>query len=380
MIRQKVWNPDSIEDMLQQKAMRLRRPLSCIFELTYHCNFHCRMCYTRMNDSQAASFGRLRTPDEWLDMARQVRKAGVLYLTLSGGECTLYPGFEALYEQLSWMGFRLNIMSNAGAYTESIRDLFRKLPPQNVAVTLYGGCSETYGAVTGDPAGFDKVVDNIRFLHSIGVPVRLNFTMIRQNVMDYPKVSALCHELGIPYNLITDITTHQRDISFSDALNCRLTPAERACIACHPPNEAAIAMENARELEKELVHFQQPAAPDTPLPPQPETCIGSFTASAIMWNGDMQSCLSMNGYHPVKPVEIGFEAAWSQLKAEQDETFRLAAACQACSMVSDCLHNCSARRYEGTGSIHEPDPYTCQYTYLLKLYEAKRRNKNEEKI
>ena len=31
------------------------------------------MCYVRMTDAQAAPYGRLRTVDEWLDMARQMR-------------------------------------------------------------------------------------------------------------------------------------------------------------------------------------------------------------------------------------------------------------------------------------------------------------------
>ena len=97
---QKQWNPESIKDKLQLKAIQEKRPLSCIFELTYRCNFNCRMCYIHMSDEQASKYGRLRTLDEWLDMACQIRDAGVLYLTLTGGECTRYPDFIKLYEQL----------------------------------------------------------------------------------------------------------------------------------------------------------------------------------------------------------------------------------------------------------------------------------------
>ena len=370
---QKVWNQDWIEDRIQLRAIQLRRPLSCVWELTYRCNFQCKMCYVRMTDAQAARYGRMRTVDEWLDMGRQLVKAGVLYLTLTGGECTLYPGFETLYEQLSKMGFRLNIMSNAGAYTDSVRELFRRYPPQNAAITLYGGSNETYEAVTGDPKGFEKVIENIRFFQSIGVRVVLNFTIVRANVRDYPKVDKLCQELGVSCTLITDITAHNRDASFSDAFSSRLSPAQRACVACHPPDEVETALKNAEELEKELEHFQLPTAPATPLPAQSDPCIGSYTGSAILWNGEMQTCISMNGYHPVKPFETGFEAAWAQLKAEESEIFRLPSVCQACSLRSECLHNCSARRFEGTGSPFEPDPYTCQYTYLLKLYKDERK-------
>ena len=369
---QKQWDLNKVTDRIQLQAIRQRRPLSCTMELTYRCNFHCRMCYVRMTDAQAAPYGRLRTVDEWLDMARQMRDAGVLYLTLTGGECTQYPGFEELYGQLSQLGFRISIMSNAGAYTDSVRDVFRRYPPVSVGITLYGGSKETYAAVTGDPEGLDRAVENIRFFRSIRVPVGLNFTMIRQNVLDYPLVGRLCRDLGCSWTLITDISGHRHDVSMSDALQCRLSPAQRACVACHPPEEAALAMENARELEKALAGFQMPQAPAEAPPPEPDACIGASSGCAIYWNGEMNTCISMNGHGNAHPFETGFEAAWAQLKAQQDETFRRPAACQACGMQEDCLHNCAGRRFEGTGSPHGPDPYTCQYTYLLRLNKARR--------
>ena len=366
---EKVWNPDSIRDRIQMRAIQQRRPLSCTMELTYRCNFHCRMCYIRMTDEQAAPYGRLRTVEEWLDMARQMRDAGVLNLTLTGGECTGYPGFERLYEELARMGFRITVMTNAGAYTDSIREVFRKYPPNSVGITLYGGSNETYAAVTGDPKGLDKVVESIRFFQSIRVPVGITFTIIRQNVLDYPKIGKLCQELGLLYIITTDITRHRHDPSFSTAMECRLNPSERACIACHPAEEAKQAMENAKELEKDLMLFRLPEASKEPIPSSQDACIGSHTSCAIYWNGEMQTCISLNGYRNVKPFEVGFEAAWAQMKAEQEKTFRRPDVCQACSMATECLHNCTGRRFEGTGSPYEPDPYTCQYTWLLKRYK-----------
>jgi pyruvate formate lyase activating enzyme len=57
-------------------------------------------------------------------------------ITVAGGECTLYPGFPRLSEELCKMGFLVSIMSNAGAYTEEIRDVFRRYPPNSAGITL----------------------------------------------------------------------------------------------------------------------------------------------------------------------------------------------------------------------------------------------------
>lgn len=365
----KEFHPDKLRDQLQMRAIARRRPLSCTFELTYRCNFRCPMCYIRMTDEQAAPYGRLRTADEWLDMARQVCEAGVVYLNLTGGECTTFPEFSRLYRELSEMGFRISLMSNAGAYTQELRELFREYPPYGVAVTLYGGSNETYEKVTGDPNGLDKVLDNIRFFKSIGVKVLLNFTMIRQNALDYPKVGKLCQQLGIPYTLITDITTHNRNPAYSDALNCRLSPAERACVACHPADEVELAMKNAPELEKALAHYVPPVVrPVKAL--ETNDCIGSYSSATIYWNGEMNTCISMVGAPGYKPFEIGFEAAWAQIQADHAQRFRKPAVCQTCEMREDCLHNCCARNLEGTGDTLTPDPDTCRYVWLMRKYRA----------
>ena len=363
---QKQWNPDSIKDRLQLKAIQEKRPLSCTFELTYRCNFNCRMCYIHMTDEQASKYGRLRTLEEWLDMARQIRDSGVLYLTLTGGECTRYPDFIDLYEQLSQMGFLITIMSNAGGYSEAIRDVFRRFPPHNAAITLYGGSNETYQKVTGDKSGFDKTVDNIRFFKSIGVPVSLTFTMIKQNALDYPLVGELCNELNQSFMLITDINAHRFDSSLSDALSCRLSPAERACVALRPSSEVAIAINEAKELEKKLADFKLELNQDQGNETEMDYCIGSCSSCAIAWNGKMNNCISLLGLSGPDPFEIGFEAAWEQLLKNRTSVFKVPDECSRCKMRSDCLRNCAGRRFEGTGSTEKPDNYVCEYTYLLK--------------
>lgn len=46
--------------------------------------------------------------------------------------------------------------------------------------------------------------------------MNLNFTMVKQNVLDYPKIGSLSQSLRMTYTIITDLTTHNRDIAFAD--------------------------------------------------------------------------------------------------------------------------------------------------------------------
>ena len=47
---------------------------------------NCRMCYVRMSREQQEAAHPLVRRDAWLDLARQAKEQGLLYLLLTGGE------------------------------------------------------------------------------------------------------------------------------------------------------------------------------------------------------------------------------------------------------------------------------------------------------
>ena len=74
-------------EFLHQRADMAGIPLSGTFELTPMCSMACRMCYVRMTPEEVAASGkRLRTVEEWLSLAEQIRKRGTLLLLLTGGD------------------------------------------------------------------------------------------------------------------------------------------------------------------------------------------------------------------------------------------------------------------------------------------------------
>ncbi len=371
-MKTKEFDPQSVTDHLHVRAIQRRRPLTAMLELTYRCNFNCKMCYVRMTDAQATPYGRMRTVEEWLDMARQLRDAGVVDLRLTGGECTQYPGFEELYEQLSQMGFFVSVLSNAAAYTPSLKALFERYPPYAMAISLYGASNETYAAVTGDPKGFDKTMENIRYLKSLGVRLRLTFTAVQQNIRDLPKINEISMALGIPFGFSDRLVPHVRNPAFSEARACRLTPAQRVCVENNRFVDVDKALRDAVELEKELAHFAMPPLPDGPLEPEKHACVGSYCGVSMLWNGEMHACLDMAGSSvATHPFEVGFETAWQQMVENHAAIFKMAPRCQVCPMREQCDISCQGFNYANGGDFHETDTDQCQYTWLLQLYRQR---------
>lgn len=356
-------DPTKPSQRLLAQAVRRQQPLSGFFELTYRCNFACPMCYIRMTDEQAAPFGRLRTIDEWLNIAEQMRDAGVLFLTLTGGECTRYPGFSSLYVRLSKMGFRLSIMTNAARYPEDVKCAFSAYPPSEASVTLYGGSDATYALVTGDPNGFTEAKKGVAFLRSLGTIVNLSYTVIRQNALDYIKARGYARSLGLSCGLTLDLIPHMYDASYSTLDGALLTPAERACFCTRESDDIAGALADAPALEEQLADFQIPT-PDNDVDLPVRACAGSQTGCAIRWNGAMNYCLSYRSI-AVKPFEVGFVAAWRQLREQHAEAFRLNPVCAACALLDECALSCPGRFWEGTRDPRTLDRQLCEYVYLL---------------
>ena len=123
-------DPNPIERRLVHKANVAKIPISATFELTPVCNLHCDMCYVRMNEAQAQQQGGVKSVEEWLFLAQQLKEQGTLFLLLTGGEPLLYPGFRELYVSLKQMGFVLTLNTNATLITEETARLFQQYPPR----------------------------------------------------------------------------------------------------------------------------------------------------------------------------------------------------------------------------------------------------------
>ena len=145
-----------IKDKLYGISARRRIPLTGAFEVSPLCNFRCKMCYVRQSADEVRSSGGIQPLEFWLDIARQAKEAGTLFPLLTGGEPFLYPHIRELYTAMAGMGMQVSINTNASCITEETVQWLKQTPPARINVTLYGGSSESYGRLCGDPAGFDR--------------------------------------------------------------------------------------------------------------------------------------------------------------------------------------------------------------------------------
>src|SRR5215207_4097394 len=119
---------EHFEERLGARARRARQPLSCLFEITPRCNLRCHFCYVALDPYR----GPYLTTAEARRVIDVIERAGVLWLTLTGGEIFSRRDFTEIYEYALDKGMLVTLYTNATMVTEEIAELLSATPPFSV--------------------------------------------------------------------------------------------------------------------------------------------------------------------------------------------------------------------------------------------------------
>lgn len=317
-----------VNQFLSLKARYSDTPISGTFELTPLCNLDCKMCYVHLNANQLKRDERLLTLDEWKVIARQCVDAGMLYVTLTGGECLTYPQFKELYLYIVSLGIQPDVMTNGRLLTDEMIEFFVKYPPGVMQISLYGSCEDAYEKVTGHRA-CQQVLAGIERAKNAGLNLTLAITPNRFMQEDASALLDLVHSLGLPYS-IGGATLQARPETQREILEYAvdmdayfaLQDAEKAYIEALPQNPNAITVPRYYPIAtKELKGLP---------------CGGAHSSFHVNWKGELCPCIAFAASVHYSLTERGFPEAW-RLVRETMETYRLPAECSTCKSKEFCI-------------------------------------------
>ena len=346
----------TVERMLLNQAKHTHTPANGSIELLPLCNMNCDMCYVRLSREEMETKGILRTADEWLEIGRQMKDAGVLFLLLTGGEPFLYPDFRRLYLELRKMGMIITINTNGTLIDEELAEFFGKYKPRRVNITLYGTDEETYDKLCHYPGGYEKTLRGIRLLREQGVDVKVGGSLARANRDDLDKLLDIGEELDIPVRVDTYMmpATRERDLPYN--MQSRLNPEEAARARIH-----ALKREMGPELFPQYVR-QSVERADHPEPAEAKpghmSCMAGQCSFTINWQGEMRPCVILTE-PAISVFEVGFKAAWKYI-VEETHKILLNEKCSTCHMRHLC-RTCAASALLETGSYDGVPDYMCRY-------------------
>lgn len=347
----------TMEERLYERAAAFKIPLYGILELTPQCNLSCDMCYVRLSAKEMAEKGRLRTLQEWLDLAEQMQQAGALFVLLTGGEPLLYPDFQELYLRLQEMGMILTLNTNASLIDEQWVAFFAQHPPRRINITLYGASASTYRDLCHNENAYETAFRGVRLLHDAGLDIKMNASLVRTNVADWEKIMEFGESLGIPVRMDTYMYPTRRERACSWTRQSRMD-AETAArmrlkVLQRELGDEAFEIYCTQTLAGIVSEGDQPQLPDTLI------CKAGTCSFAVSWNGNLLPCIVMD---QVKIPLQGktFLQAWEELQ-HTVQTIHTAPKCASCRYREAC-NTCAAAAIAECGNCAEVPEYICKYT------------------
>lgn len=345
----------TLERRLVYKAKQSKVPINGSIELLPLCNMNCDMCYVRLSPSEMDAQGRLRSLNEWLQVAEEMKDAGTLFLLLTGGEPLLYPEFKSLYLKLKEMGFVITINTNGTLIDETWADFFGKHKPRRINITLYGADDQAYRELCHYPGGFDKVMHAVSLLKERDVDVKLSSSLTRTNQNDMARIIDLGEALGIPVRVDTYMMPAVRERNRPYDEQSRLDPVSAARVRIQ-----ALKQEMGKELFEEYVRkivFEvEHVLPEDG--PGKVHCLAGNCSFTINWQGYLRPCVVMSE-PSVSVFEEGFEKAWQKVSDAVSE-IRTSSVCNACKYRPICRICCASALLE-EGSYDAVPEYMCAY-------------------
>lgn len=340
------------------KGRKLGLPIAGNFELTARCNFNCPMCYVHMTDEQVKATGKELSAQQWIEIAREARDRGMVFVLLTGGEPLARKDFFEIYKGMKELGLMISINSNGSMLRGEILEKFLEDPPLRFNISLYGGSDETYRNMCGISA-YNRVKENIRALRKAGVEVSINLSITPYNRNDLKQIYDDAVELDVNVRASSYMYPPVRINGETFGCGNRLDATEAARCAVEwdvlrfSEEEFAIRSQNMQKLINEDKEGCPVEAGEG------VTCRAGSTSFWITWDGKMMPCGMMTN-PVVYPLETGFGAAWDKLR-EETEKIRMPAKCQSCE-YKDVCGVCAAVCYTETGRFDGVPSYICKKT------------------
>lgn len=338
----------AFEQRMRAQSRKERLPMSCTFELTPTCNLRCHFCYVALDPYK----GPYLSTEQTYKILDKLEQAGVLWLTLTGGEAMSRRDFPEIYRYARKKGFLVTVFSNATMMNERIATLFREAPPFSVEVSIYGADAAHYEGVTGIPGSFARFERGIELLQGAGVALMLKHPTSSLTADHVSAIREWCESRNIPHK-------------FSATIENRHDGGQQPSLYRIEPREVT-------SLKNELHRAQTGEERTMPLPEcnmgGPNDGVerlyqcgaGRVTAFVDALGRASHCVLDREPGFPL--LEMEWDDVWAKIGEWVNQPLPKEAPCSGCTLRSGCM-NCPARSRMASGSPYLKDTYYCDVTH-----------------
>lgn len=347
---------------LWDKIQDKRTLISFDLEVTARCNNNCRHCYINLSAGDKKARNRELSLEDIKEICDEAIAMGAVWCLLTGGEPLLREDFLDIYMCLKRKGLLISVFTNANLITEEHVKLFKKYPPRDIEVSVYGITEKTYEAVTRRSGSFAAFMRGLDLLLRNDVNVRFKAMVLRSNINEFPEIARFCREKTMDYFRF-DPFLHLRydgDPERNEEIKLeRLSPEEIVGLERSDPErfdtlkevcEKRIISGSSFEKCNHIFH-----------------CGAGYGSFSLSYDGRFRLCSSL--WHPdcVYGLRKGnLSDAWHnfvpmvrEMGSDRKEYLEK---CRVCSIVNFCMW-CPALAHLETGKMDMPVDYFCKIAH-----------------
>ena len=178
-------------------------PLRLRFELTRRCNLRCIHCKVHLNNAPANEL----SPREISGLLDQLREAGTMEISITGGEVFARPDIIEVLEALFSKDFFVHIQTNAAGITQEHIALLAKHRKKikRVAASVYAGDPALHDSITRVPGSLARTMEALFALRRAGVPVFCFTLLMKENAARAAETKHFFEEHDLPHQFSTFI-------------------------------------------------------------------------------------------------------------------------------------------------------------------------------
>lgn len=340
-----------------------RIPLSFEIEVTARCNNNCRHCYINCPENDESLREQELSFEDIRQLADDAVDLGALWCLITGGEPLLRDDFFDLYMYLKKKGLLVSVFTNGTLITDEHISLFKKYPPRDLEVSVYGAAEKTYESVTRRRGSYNEFIQGLNRLRDTGVPVRLKTMVLKSNRSELAKIvdfckSRSCDPIRIdPYLHLR----YDRNLKKNERIMYqRMTPEDMGVIDQSDKYRFQILKKTC----KSLLDERKTDIDNKYL----FRCSAGVSSFHIAYDGTFRLCSALCHPDCVYDLKTGtLREAWMdfvpRVRSMVSEKGDFKENCGGCPYIDLCQW-CPAHAYLETGKLDEPVPRFCHATHI----------------
>lgn len=214
-----------IKNDWKKSDSKLSAPLWVGWKITPRCNIPCKHCWAHLYGIEQETYKMLKVIDKLKD-------AGVIHITLTGGEPFIRKDFFEILEYIKARNIHIEIFSNGWFLNERLCEKLKSILDEEdyLQVSLDGASKETHD-MQRMKGSFNRVIRAMKNLHKYKIKFRVNFTATHYNVEEIKEGYILSSLYGANSFSVSPVYSSGRAESIAHLLdlNKYICEIERCC-------------------------------------------------------------------------------------------------------------------------------------------------------